>query len=339
MRVLSSSFGLLGVVHEVVLRVQPLDPGEDRLRGADAQGIQRALRRHRRVARRVAAAHLALQRPDHASSGARSTNLRPSSRSGIWQIKKSVMRNVLPAFGSTVGSVLAAPGVRGAVVSGMQRALRATLDRAARSVVHVFARMDARLAERGLEGRAIPTALWAFPAGRISETARRVFRVLQVLLQAARLSLQCRERREPAASGPGSLFSVSFAGPHVHARALLDRRTRLGRVPDRLQRFRVRRWAACRRSIRSRALKPEHVAKAFGERAKLFRALRAAHRPAQPALQQLLRASPGVSAAPGGPRSAPPGKVCPERAVTESPGSFAMPRAHSPQAAWSPPAL
>ena len=45
------------------------------------------------------------------------------NRSGIWQIKQSVMRNVLPAFGSTVGSVLAAPGLRNAVLSGMHRAL------------------------------------------------------------------------------------------------------------------------------------------------------------------------------------------------------------------------
>ena len=47
---------------------------------------------------------------------------------------ESLMRNVLPAFGSTVGSVLAEPGLRGAVVSGVQRALRATLDRAARGL-------------------------------------------------------------------------------------------------------------------------------------------------------------------------------------------------------------
>ena len=46
------------------------------------------------------------------------------------------MRNVLPAFGSSVGSVLAAPGLRHAVLSGVQRALRATLDRAASGVVH-----------------------------------------------------------------------------------------------------------------------------------------------------------------------------------------------------------
>src|SRR5260370_33030538 len=42
------------------------------------------------------------------------------------------MRNVLPAFGSTVGSVLSSPGLRSAVVSGVQRALRATLDPTAR---------------------------------------------------------------------------------------------------------------------------------------------------------------------------------------------------------------
>ncbi len=41
------------------------DPGQDRLSGAAAQGIQRPVRLHRQCAGRIAAAHIALQRPDH----------------------------------------------------------------------------------------------------------------------------------------------------------------------------------------------------------------------------------------------------------------------------------
>src|SRR6202035_2988132 len=128
MRVLRSSFGLLGVVHEVVLRVQPLTPvkidyqvltlKDFSARFASIVAAPGALRLHISpfndriiVERRTV---------DEAAN---------MTRSGIWQIRNSVMRNVLPAFGSTVGSVLAAPGLRAGLLSGVQRALRATLDR------------------------------------------------------------------------------------------------------------------------------------------------------------------------------------------------------------------
>ena len=134
--------------------------GENRLPGADAQGVQRAIPRDRRLARRLAAAHLALPRPDHRGAPHSRRDV-ASSRSGIWQIKKSVMRNVLPAFGSTVGSVLAAPGVAGAVVSGVQRALRATLA-AARSVVHAMRTNGCATFRRRPGGRAIPIPCGGF---------------------------------------------------------------------------------------------------------------------------------------------------------------------------------
>ena len=141
MRVLSSSFGLLGVVHEAVLPRAAAGSGQNRLPGADAEGVCGALFADRRLTRRGASAHLALPRPDHrrAPHAGRERRHEPLR---MWQIKKSVMRNVLPAFGSTVGSVLAAPGVAGAVVSGVQRALarNARPGRARRR--DVCARMD-----------------------------------------------------------------------------------------------------------------------------------------------------------------------------------------------------
>ena len=86
-----------------------------------------------------------------------------------------------------------------------------------------------------------------------------------------------------------SLFSVSFAGPMftLEPSSTGDRgwdeflidfndfAAALGGIPTFNQ---------------SRSLKPEHVAKAFGERAKLFRALRQRTDPLDRALQQLLRA-------------------------------------------------
>jgi len=113
MRVLRSSFGLLGIVHEVVVRVRPLVPvridyqvltlKEFSSRYSSLINAPGALRLH------VSPFHdrITVERrtPDESAA---------INRSGIWQIKQSVMRNVLPAFGSTVGSVLAAPGLRAA---------------------------------------------------------------------------------------------------------------------------------------------------------------------------------------------------------------------------------
>ena len=76
-----------------------------------------------------------------------------------------------------------------------------------------LARMDAGLSAGSLEG-ALYAYLMGLPAAGFPKLARRVFRVLQVLLQAEPLPLQCRQRREPPAPGSkSSLFSVSFAGP------------------------------------------------------------------------------------------------------------------------------
>src|SRR5580692_553661 len=125
MRVLRSSFGLLGVVHEVVLRVRPLTPikidyqvltlKDFTTRFAGIMKSPGALRMHiSPFTDRITVERRTL---DESAS---------LSRSGIWQVRNSVMRNVLPAFGSTVGSVLATPGLRAAMFSGVQRALGAT---------------------------------------------------------------------------------------------------------------------------------------------------------------------------------------------------------------------
>ena len=135
--------------------------GEDRLSGADAQGVQRALlaASSRRRARCGCTSRRSTIRSP--SSGARSTRRASMNRSGIWQIRKSVMRNVLPAFGSTVGSVLAAPGL--ARCRGVGHAARAARDPGPRGARRgaVCARVDPRLAAGSVEG-----ALHLYACGR-----------------------------------------------------------------------------------------------------------------------------------------------------------------------------
>src|SRR6202789_2234218 len=108
MRVLRSSYGLLGVVHEVVLRVRPLTPvkidyqvlplKEFSARFASLVNSPGALRLHiSPFSDRITVERRTL---DESAS---------LSRSGIWQIRKSVMRNVLRPFASPAAGVLAAP--------------------------------------------------------------------------------------------------------------------------------------------------------------------------------------------------------------------------------------
>ena len=240
MRVLRSSFGLLGVVHEVVLRVQPLMPVkfEDRII----------------VERRTL---------DETAS---------VTRSGIWQIRNSVMRNVLPAFGSTVGSVLAAPGLRSAMVSGMHRALRATLERSARGVVMHSHEWMRELPQEAWKSR-YTYSLWAFPQSDFPRVLANYFAFCKAHYKEHRYRCNVVNGASRLHQDRGSLFSASYSGPMFTLEPsstgekgwddflidFNDFASALGGVPTFNQ---------------TRALQPEHVMKAFGDRAKLFRALR-----------------------------------------------------------------
>jgi FAD/FMN-containing dehydrogenase len=269
MRVLSSSFGLLGVVHEAVLRVQPLVPvridyqvltlREFGARFREIVASPDALRLH------ISPFHdqITVERrtPDESLA---------SSRSGIWQIKKSVMRNVLPAFGSTVGSVLAAPGVAGAVVSGMQRALRATLP--ARSVVMHAHEWIRDFPQEAWKSRYTYT-LWGFPQAGFPKLLAEYFAFCRSYYKQHGYRCNVVNGASRLHQDRSSLFSVSFQGPMITLEPsstgdrgwdeflidFNDFAAALGGVPTFNQ---------------SRALKPEHVTKAFGDRIKLFRALR-----------------------------------------------------------------
>ncbi len=271
LRVLSSSFGLLGIVHEVVLRVQPLTPvridyqvltlKEFTARFAGIIKAPGALRLH--ISPFNDQITVERRTPDETAS---------TNRSGIWQIRKSVMRNVLPAFGSTVGSVLASPGVAGAVVSGMQRALRATLDRAAGDVVLYAHEWIRDLPQEAWKSRYTYT-LWAFPETNYPKLLGEYFAFCRSYYKQHNYRCNVVNGASRLHQDRSSLFSVSFSGPMFTlepsstgdrgwAEFLIDFNdfaSALGGVPTFNQ---------------SRALKPAHVSTAFGERVKLFRALR-----------------------------------------------------------------
>ena len=267
MRVLRSSFGLLGVVHEMVLRVQPMSAvkidyqvlslKEFSSRYSSIINAPGALRLH------VSPFHdrITVERrtPDDAFA---------VSRSGIWQIRQSVMRNVLPAFGSTVGSVLAAPGLRAAVLSGMHRALSG----GAGGVV-MYAHEWMRDLPREAWKARHTYSLWAFPQADYPKLLAAYFAFCKSYYKEHRYRCNVVNGASRLHQDRGSLFSASYSGPMF---TLEPSSTGDAGWDDFLIDFNE--FAAAHGGTptfnQTRALQPEHVTKSFGERAKLFRALR-----------------------------------------------------------------
>jgi FAD/FMN-containing dehydrogenase len=271
MRVLRSSFGLLGVVHEVVLRVQPLTPVK-----IDYQvlSLKDFSARFASIIKAPSALRLHISPFNDRITVERRTLDESASltRSGIWQIRNSVMRNVLPAFGSTVGSVLAAPGLRAVMLSGMQKALRATLDRSTRGVAMYAHEWMRDMPSEAWKARHT-YSLWAFPEASFAKVLAEYFAFCKSYYKEHRYRCNVVSGASRLHQDRGSLFSASYSGPMFTLEPssngekgwddflidFNDFASALGGTPTFNQ---------------TRALQPEHVAKSFGERLKLFRALR-----------------------------------------------------------------
>jgi FAD/FMN-containing dehydrogenase len=271
MRVLRSSYGLLGVVHEVVLRVRPLTPVK-----IDYQvlSLKEFTARFASIVEAPGALRLHMSPFNDKITVERRTldESAAFSRSGIWQIRKSVMRNVLPAFGSTVGSVLAAPGLRAVMLSGMQKALRATLDRSTRGVVMYAHEWMRDMPVEAWKARHT-YSLWAFPQADYPKVLNEYFAFCKSYYKENRYRCSVVTGASRLHQDRGSLFSASYSGPAFTIEPsstgekgwdeflidFNDFASGLGGTPTFNQ---------------TRALQPDHVAKSFGERLKLFRALR-----------------------------------------------------------------
>jgi FAD/FMN-containing dehydrogenase len=267
MRVLRSSFGLLGVVHEVVLRVRPLTPVK-----IDYQvlSLKDFGARFGSIINAPGALRLHISPfNDRITVERRTLDESASlSRSGIWQIRNSVMRNVLPAFGSTVGSVLAAPGLRAVMLSGMQKALRGST-RGVAMYAHEWMRDMPHEAWKARH----TYSLWAFPEASFPKVLAGYFTFCKSYYKEHRYRCNVVSGASRLHQDRGSLFSASYSGPMFTLEPsssgekgwddflidFNDFASAFGGTPTFNQ---------------TRALQPEHVAKAFGERLKLFRALR-----------------------------------------------------------------
>src|SRR5258707_5645554 len=267
MRVLRSSFGLLGIVHEVVLRVRPLTPVKI---DYEVMTLKEFTARYAGLAESPGALRLHVS-PFHDRITLERRTLDESAainRSGIWQIKNSVMRNVLPAFGSTVGSVLAAPGLRNAVLSGMHRALGG-----GRRGVMMYSHEWMRDMPKESWKARHTYSLWAFPQPDYPALLSEYFAFCKAYYKQHRYRGNVVSGASHLHQDRGSLFSTSYTGPMF---TLEPSSSGEQGWDDFLIDFND--FAASHGGVptfnQTRALQPEHVAKAFGERARLFRALR-----------------------------------------------------------------
>jgi FAD/FMN-containing dehydrogenase len=267
MRVLRSSFGLLGVVHEVVVRVRPMLPVK-----IDYQvlNLKEFSARYPALIRAPGALRLHVSPFHDRITIERRTPAESASitRSGIWQIKQSVMRNVLPAFGSTVGSVLAARGLRAAVLSGMHRALSG----GSRDVMMYSHEWMRDMPKEAWKARHT-YSLWAFPQADYPALLGAYFAFCKSYYKEHRYRGNVVSGAARLHQDRGSLFSASYSGPMF---TLEPSSSGEQGWDDFLIDFNE--FASSHGGTptfnQTRALQPEHVAKSFGERAKLFRALR-----------------------------------------------------------------
>lgn len=271
MRVLRSSHGLLGVVHEVVLRVQTMRAVKIDYR---AYSLAEFAARFRRIVGAPGALRFHVAPfSDRVTVERRVPDEEEAvTRSGIWQIRNSVMRNVLPAFGTSVGAVLATPGLRSAVLTGVHRALNATHGRGERGVVlHAHEWMRDLPAEAWKARHTY--SLWAFPQGNFPEVLASYAAFSRAYYKQYRYRCNLVTTASRLHRDRSALFSPSYGGEMV---TLEPSSPGEQGFEDFLIDFND--FASAQGGVptfnQTRALTREHVAKAFGERARLFSALR-----------------------------------------------------------------
>jgi hypothetical protein len=271
LRVLRSSYGLLGVVTEVILRARDMVPVK-----IDYQSfsLKEFIGRYDSIVNAPGALRLHMfPFADRITVERRILDEESStSRSGIWQIRNSVMKNVLPAFGSSVGGVLSVPGLRYMVLSGVQRAAHATLDRAARGVVMYSHEWMRELPREAYKAR-FTYSLWAFQQSEFARLLPEYFAFCHAYYKLHKYRCNVVHSSSRLHKDRNSLFSLSYKGPAftIEPSSVGDQGW-----DDFLMDFNefAHKAGGTPTFNQTRALRPEHVSKAFGDRLKLFRSLR-----------------------------------------------------------------
>ena len=138
----------------------------------------------------------------------------PTSRSGIWSIRKSVMTNVLPAFGSTVSNAVPFPPVRYFLIDSFNAVMRSTLDRAARNVT-VYPIEWVRKLPKDAGRTRFTYSTWAFPQQEYPELVAGYFEFCRDYYKRQRYRANLLHLGHRLHRDPGSLLGPSFTAPMI----------------------------------------------------------------------------------------------------------------------------
>lgn len=196
----------------------------------------------------------------------------PTSRSGIWSIRNSVFTNVLPAFGSTVSSAVSMPSVRYFLIEQFNSVMRSTLDRAARNVTIYPIEWVRKLPNDPGRSR-FTYSTWAFPQESFPQVLADYFRFCRDYYKRMRYRANLLHLGHRLHKDQASLFSPSFSGPVI---TLDPSSTGDEGWEDFVIEFNE--FCSQRRGAplpnQTRSLTQEQMSLAFGPRLKMFNGLR-----------------------------------------------------------------
>ncbi|HKE45811.1 MAG TPA: FAD-binding protein [Steroidobacteraceae bacterium] len=271
LKLMRSSYGLTGIAHELTFRVVPL-------RAVRLDYESYSLEAFTREFPALSAMDAGLKfylMPfrDRVTVEFRSYDEEaPTSRSGIWSIRKSVMTNVLPAFGSTVSNAVPFPPVRYFLIEHFNTVMRSTLDRAARNVT-VFPVEWVRKLPKDAGRTRFTYSTWAFPQQTYPELLADYFEFCRDYYKRQRYRANLLHLGHRLHRDTGSLLSPSFAAPMI---TLDPSSTGDAGWEDFVIEFND--FCSQRRGIpllnQTRSLTREQTCQAFGERWKLFNGFR-----------------------------------------------------------------
>ena len=271
LRVLRLSYGLLGIATELVFRVQPL-----RAVRLDYESLtlDDFLREYPQLLRRGAALKF-YPLPFSGRVAVETRSLEedaPTTRSGIWRMRKSVLTNVLPAFGATLANSVRLPGLKYFLIERFNNVMRATMDRAARGVVVFPTEWIQQLPRDPAHVRHGYTS-WAFSRTDYPAVLRDYFRFCGEYYRAHHYRPNLMHVSHCVAQDRSSFLSPSYDGAMV---TLDPWSTRDHGWDDFLTEFND--FCSARHGVplfnQTRKLTAEHVQRAFGERLGMFARLR-----------------------------------------------------------------
>ncbi len=213
LKLIRSSYGLAGIAHELTFRVVPLRAVRLDYESFTLEAFTREFAALAEMP--VGLKFYLMPFRDRVTVEFRSYDEEPpTSRSGIWSIRKSVMTNVLPAFGSTVSNAVSFAPMRYFLIEHFNSVMRSTLDRAARNVT-VYPIEWVRRLPRDAGRTRFTYSTWAFAQERYPELIADYFQFCRDYYKRQRYRANLLHLGHRLHRDPGSLLSPSFATPVI----------------------------------------------------------------------------------------------------------------------------